>query len=108
MPVDKFGRTDSYSIQAIVTGGGGGITIPQANDFFLRRDGENSATKDINLNSHKLINVLDPVQAQDAATKNYVDANAGPGFCAYRSTGFQTRHKTPLLKTMLMNEIPRK
>lgn len=28
---------------------------------------------DVSLNSHKLINVLDPTAAQDAATKNYVD-----------------------------------
>jgi hypothetical protein len=31
-------------------------------------------TADLNINSHKLINVLDPTGAQDAATKNYVDS----------------------------------
>jgi hypothetical protein len=30
-------------------------------------------TADINLNTHKLTNVVDPTGAQDAATKNYVD-----------------------------------
>lgn len=37
---------------------------------------------DINLNSHKLINVTDPTNPQDAATKNYVDigvSNAAAG-----------------------------
>ena len=30
----------------------------------------------INLNTHKLINVTDPTNAQDVATKNYVDTNS--------------------------------
>jgi len=30
-------------------------------------------TSDLNLGTHKIINVVDPVGAQDAATKNYVD-----------------------------------
>ncbi len=33
-------------------------------------------TADVSLNSHKLTNVTDPSSAQDAATKNYVDAVA--------------------------------
>ena len=32
-------------------------------------------TSDLDLNSHKLINVVNPTNLQDAATKNYVDAS---------------------------------
>lgn len=34
-------------------------------------------TADINLNTHKLTNVVDPTAAQDGATKNYVDTHTG-------------------------------
>lgn len=37
-------------------------------------DGQTPMTGDLNLNSNKIVNVDDPTQAQDAATKTYVDA----------------------------------
>ena len=70
MPVDIFGHTDVKNSQRTVSGG---VTLAQVNNIFLRRDGETAADGDINLNAHKLINVKNPVQAQDAATKSYVD-----------------------------------
>lgn len=70
MPVDKFGRTNVGASQRVVSGG---VTSSQVNNTFLRRDGENTATGDISLDSHKLINVLNPTNDQDAATKHYVD-----------------------------------
>ena len=76
MPVDKFGRTDAASagstqvVERVVSGG---VSLSQINDVFLKRDGENAATGDINLDSHKLINVGEPINDSDAATKNYVD-----------------------------------
>ena len=66
MPVDIFGN----SSQKVVCEG---ITLAQAINAFLRRDGGNAATADINLNSHKITNVLNPTSAQDATTKSYVD-----------------------------------
>ena len=66
MPVNIFGS----SSQKIVSGG---VTLAQASNAFLRRDGGNAATADIDLNSHKITNVLNPTSAQDAATKSYVD-----------------------------------
>jgi len=70
MPVDKFGHTDSGATQRVVSGG---VTLSQVNNTFLRRDCANALTEDLNLDSHRLINVKDPSNAQDAATKNYVD-----------------------------------
>jgi hypothetical protein len=43
---------------------------------FLRRDGENTAAGNINMDSHKLVNVSDPANDQDTATKHYVDGRA--------------------------------
>ncbi len=40
---------------------------------FLKKDGSVGMTASFNANSQKIINLLDPTAAQDAATKNYVD-----------------------------------
>ena len=73
MPVDIFGHTNVKNSQRTVAGG---VTLSQVNNTFLRRDGETAADGDLNLNAHKLINVKDPVNAQDAATRSYVDTRA--------------------------------
>jgi hypothetical protein len=51
----------------------GGVTLAQATNAFLRCDGGNTVTSDMNLDSHKIINVLNPTSDQDAATKGYAD-----------------------------------
>ena len=69
----------------------GGITLSQVNNTFLRVDGANAATGNIDLGSNKLINVADPTDLQDVATKNYVDGKLpssdttafGPAFSVY-------------------------
>ena len=48
MSVDKFGRTDSNAAQRVVTGGG--VTLTQANNIFLRRDGTSSLDGDLHMN----------------------------------------------------------
>ena len=60
MPVDVFGRTSHGAAEDSGHIVFRGITVAQANDTFLRRDGGNTAESDINLDSHKLINVADP------------------------------------------------
>jgi len=57
MPVDKFGHTDvGFSGRTALSGG---VSLSQANNTFLRKDGTSLAAGDINLNSHKLANVAD-------------------------------------------------
>src|SRR6218665_628727 len=48
MSVYKFGRTDSNALQRVVTGGG--VTLTQANNIFLRRDGTSSLDDDLHIN----------------------------------------------------------
>src|SRR6218665_1834282 len=48
MSVDTFGSTDSNAAQRVVTGGG--VTLTQANNIFLRRDGTSSLDGDLHMN----------------------------------------------------------
>ena len=63
MTVDIFGRTPTASSQRVVSGG---VTLTQVTNAFLRRDGGNTVTSNMNLDSHKIINVLNPTSDQDA------------------------------------------
>ena len=70
MPVDKFG-TNGDRTTTVYTG----INIANLNNSFLRRHGGNTAIGTINMNSHIIKNVADPLSNQDVATENYVDKN---------------------------------
>src|SRR6218665_1917540 len=48
MSVDKFGRTDANVVQRVVTCGG--VTLTQANNIFLRRDGTSALDGDLHMN----------------------------------------------------------
>ena len=70
MTVDKFGRNGDRTTTI------NGINIANLTNSFLERDGGNTAIGAIDLNSHIIKNVADPLSNQDVATKNYVDTNA--------------------------------
>lgn len=48
--------------------------LAQGINACLHKGGQNSATANLDMGSNKLVNMADPTNAQDAATKNYVDS----------------------------------
>ena len=67
MPVDIFGRTPTASSQRVNIG----VASTQATIAFLVRDGGNTVTSDMNLDSHEIIIVLNPTSDQVAAIKEF-------------------------------------
>lgn len=59
--------------------GSGVVGTPFATTLALSLDQITLAAANVNINTHKLINVVNPTAAQDAATKNYVDTSIAAG-----------------------------
>ena len=72
MPVDKFRRNGEWTATTVYTG----INIANLTNSFLQREGGNTAIGAIDMNSHIITNVSNPLSNQDVATKNSVDPNA--------------------------------
>src|SRR5688572_5682660 len=76
MPVDKFGHTDSGSMQRVVAGG---VTLSQVNNTFLRLDGTNALTGNLNLGGKSIEGLslmYTPSEDNDLTNKKYVDQHA--------------------------------
>jgi hypothetical protein len=77
MPINKFGDAgDDSAIFTTNTSSTIGVTMAQINNVFLRRDGANDATGDLNMSGHKIVNIGTPGASGDAASKGYVDSTA--------------------------------
>src|SRR5688572_15044153 len=73
MPVDKFGHTDSGSMQRVVAGG---VTLTQVNNTFARLDGTNAFTGNLNRGGNSiegLSTTYTPSEDNDLTNKKYVD-----------------------------------
>ena len=66
MPVDKFGRKYT-AVQENVSSD---VSFTQIGDYFIRRDGSNTAIGSINMTGNTLTNLSGPVHDHDAAN-NY-------------------------------------
>ena len=53
------------------------VSFTHMDDYFIRRDGSNSAIASINMTGNTLTNVSKPVHDHDAANKVYVDQRSG-------------------------------
>jgi len=100
---DAVTINNTLTVTSLDSTGLGFATLQSASDISL------NAVGDINANSSKITNVLDPVDPQDAATKNYVDtaiSNSEPSFTvtapdsgrySYTGSGFIAATDNPAL-----------
>ena len=73
MPVDKFGHTDSSSIQRVTASG---VTLTQINNTFVRLDGSNVLTGNLNMGGNSIEGLpatYVPSEDNHITTKKYVD-----------------------------------
>ena len=71
MPVDKFGRMSDTKTRDT------GVSLTYINNNYVRSDGSTPVTGSIDMKGNTLINVADPKNAQDVATKEYADQVGG-------------------------------
>ena len=100
---DAVTINNTLTVTSLDSTGLGFATLQSASDISL------NAVGDINANSSKITNVVDPVDLQDAATKNYVDtaiSNSEPSFTvtapdsgrySYTGSGFIAATDNPAL-----------
>jgi hypothetical protein len=69
-----FNQLNDSAIFTTNTSSSIGITMVQINNVFLRRDGTNNVTGELNMNGHKVVNIATQSASGDAASKSYVDS----------------------------------
>ena len=57
--------------------GGGAVPVHNHDGTYLRLDGTVPMLGSLDMGTHPILNVVDPTNPQDAATKNYVDTEIG-------------------------------
>ena len=67
MPVDKFGRMSDTKTRDT------GVSLTYINNNYIRSDGGTPVSGSIDMRGNTLYNVSNPVNPQDAATKDYCD-----------------------------------
>ena len=77
MPVDKFGNEIRQRGNDIKSDEG--ISLSFANNTYIRLDGENDVTGNLNMALRKIENLGDPTNPKDATSKEYVDNTKGSG-----------------------------
>ena len=77
MPVDKFG----HEVKQITTTvrSDEGLSLSFVNNTYLRLDGENDVTGNLNMDLNKIENLGEPTNPRDATNKEYVDKTKGTG-----------------------------
>ena len=73
MPVDKFGHTDSGSMQRVIAGG---VTLTQVNNTFVRLDGTSAFTGNLNIGGNSIEGLsatYTPSEDNHLTNKKYVD-----------------------------------
>ena len=71
MSVDKFGRQSSGQSSTMAPG----TSVRYVNNNCIRRDGSNGIEGELSMNNHKLVNLSEPTEAQDAATRGFTRNN---------------------------------
>ena len=77
MPVDKFGNEIRQSGATVKSDEG--ISLSFANNTYIRLDGENDITGNLNMALRKIENLGEPTNPKDATSKEYVDNTKGTG-----------------------------